>query len=58
MERLNEAEKNLNDYNYHSLFPLFEIPQGISRSEFDELLKDNIVYKKFLKCLPSDDYRY
>ena len=58
MERLNEAEKNLNDYNYHSLFPLFEIPQGISRSKFDELLKDNIVYKKFLKCLPPDDYRY
>jgi len=58
MKRINEAEKNLNRHNYHSLFPLFEIPKGISRKEFDELLKDNVVYQKFLKVLPSDDIKY
>ena len=58
MKQLSEAEKNLNEYNYHSLFPLFEIPQGISREEFNELLKDNIVYQKFLKVLPPEDLRY
>ena len=58
MKRLNEAEKNLNRHNYNSLFPLFEIPKEISREEFHELLKDNIVYQKFLKVLPPDDIKY
>ena len=52
--KLNEVEKNLDDYTYHSLFTLFKIPKGMTEDKFKRLLKDNSVYKKFLKVQPKD----
>ena len=57
-DKLNEAEKNLNKHGYSSLCALFAVPEGIIKDRFKFLLKDNIVYKKFLKSLPSDDEKY
>ena len=54
---LEEAEENLDKYNYHSLFPLFKIPNNMSSEEFDDILKNNRVYKKFKK-IASDDKKY
>ena len=58
MKKLKEVEKNLENYNYHSLFPLFKIPNGMSFEEFKELLKDNPVYQKFMKVLPDEYKKY
>ena len=58
IEKLKEIEKNLEIYNYNSLFPIFLVPRNMSREEFDDLLKDNIVYKKFIKILPNEDVKY
>ena len=54
---LEEAEENLDKYNYHSLYPLFKIPDNMSSEEFDDILKNNRVYKKFKK-IASDDKKY
>ena len=58
MEKLKEVEKDLENYNYHSLYPLFKIPNDMSPEEFKELLKDNPVYKKFMKVLPDEYKKY
>lgn len=58
LDTLSEVEQNLDEYNYHSLFPLFKIPEGMSLEVFQELLKDNPVYKKFKKLLPSKNKKY
>ena len=58
MKKLKEVEKNLESYNYHFLFPLFKIQNGISLKEFKELLKDNPVYKLFMKVLPDKYKKY
>ena len=58
LDTLSEIEQNLDEYNYHSLFPLFKIPEGMSLEVFQELLKDNPVYKKFKKLLPSKNKKY
>lgn len=58
IKNLKEAENNLESYNYHTLFPLFKIPKGMKAEEFNELLKDNPVYKKFMKVLPDEYKKY
>ena len=40
------------------MFPLFKIPKGISVTKFKELLKDNPVYKKYLRVKPDEDEKY
>ena len=56
--KLKEVKKNLNKYNYNTLYPLFRVPKGMTKQRFKELLKDNIVYKKFMRMLPADDEKY
>ena len=58
IDKLNEVEKNLDKYNYNRLYPIFRVPEGMTKQRFKELLKDNVVYKKFLKVLPADDEKY
>ena len=52
--KLEEVSKNLDDYNYNRLYPLFRIPDNMTSEEFHEILKDNIVYKKFMKIISTD----
>ena len=54
IKQLEEAEKNLDDYNYHSLFPLFKIPDNMISEELDEILKNNKVYKKIENIARGD----
>ena len=58
IDKLNEVRKNLDQYNYHSLFPLFIIPDGMTKAKFKELLKDNPVYKRFQECCPKNGDKY
>ena len=55
---LKEAEKNLDNATYHSLFPLFRIPKGMTAEEFKNILEDNVVYQKFLKLQPRKGEKY
>jgi hypothetical protein len=55
---LSEVEKNLEEYNYHSLFPLFRIPPGMPVEVFKNLLKDNVVYQKYQKLLSNKNSKY
>ena len=57
-DKLKEVEKDLDNYNYNTLYPLFRIPKGMTFNRFKELLKDNPVYKKFMRILPPDDEKY
>ena len=52
--KLEEASKNLDEYNYNRLYPIFKIPDNMTSEEFDEILKDNIVYKKFMKIISKN----
>ena len=52
--KLEEAEENLEEYNYHRLFPLFKVPDNMTPTEFDDILKNNRVYKKFMKIISND----
>ena len=57
--KLEEVSKNLDEYNYHRLYPLFKIPDNMTSEEFEEILKDNVVYKKFKKIIskyPNSKY--
>ena len=58
LNKLKEAGKNLDQYNYHSLYPLFKIPEGMSSAKFKALLKDNPVYKKFKNSFPKKGDKY
>ena len=58
VKKLKEVEKNFENYNYYYLFPLFKIPNNMSHEEFKDLLKDNLVYKKFMKVLPDEYKKY
>lgn len=59
LKELEEVQKNLDNYKtYHSLYPLFRIPKGMSVEKFNELLKNNIVFKKFMKFQPNEDEKY
>ena len=49
--KLEEVSKNLDEYNYNRLYPLFKIPENMTFKEFDEILKDNIVYRKFKQII-------
>ena len=55
--KLKEAEKNLENLSYRKLYPLFRIPDNMTPEDFNELLKNNIVYKKFMKY-SQDDEKY
>ena len=54
---LEEADKNLDKYGYHQLYPLFKIPDNMSREKFNDILKNNRVYKKFLE-IAKDNKKY
>ena len=56
--KIKEAEKDLDNYNYHSLYPLFKIPEGMSEDKFKKILKDNVVYQKFMRSLPGKGEKY
>jgi len=56
--KLKEVEKNLDNHTYHSLFPLFKIPEGMTADKFKKLLKNNKVYKKFLSVQPKEGEKY
>lgn len=56
---LEEVQQNLDNYKtYQSLYPLFRIPKGMTIEKFNELLKNNIVFKKFMKFQPNEDEKY
>ena len=57
IKKLEEAEKNIDNYGYRQLYPLFKIPDKMTSEEFDEILKNNLVYKKF-KAIAIDDKKY
>ena len=57
IKKLEEAEKNIDNYGYHQLYPLFKIPENMTSEHFDEILKNNLVYKKF-KAIAVDDKKY
>ena len=52
--KLEEVSKNLDEYNYNRLYPIIKIPDNMTSEEFDEILKDNIVYKKFMKIISKN----
>ena len=54
---LEEADKNLDKYGYHQLYPLFKIPDNMSREKFNDILKNNRVYKKFSE-IAKDNKKY
>ena len=56
--KIKEAEKDLDNYNYHSLYPSFKIPEGMSVDKFKKILKDNVVYQKFMRSLPGKGEKY
>ena len=56
--KLKEAEKDLDNSTYHSLFPLFKIPNGMTADEFKNILKNNVVYQKFMKLQPGEGEKY
>ena len=58
LKQLEEVQKNLELYTYHSLYPLFKIPKGMSVEKFNELLKNNVVYKRFMKLQPGEYEKY
>ena len=58
IDELKEIEKNLDDYNYNTLFPFFCISKNMSQEEFNKLLKGNIVYEKFMKIVSNKDVNY
>ena len=58
IKKLKEVEENLDQYNYHSLYYLFRIPDNMTSAEFHELLKDNNVYKKFKKLASHKYIKY
>ena len=49
--KLEEVSKNLDEYNYNRLYPLFKIPENMTFKKFDEILRDNIVYRKFKQII-------
>jgi len=57
IKKLEEAEKNIDNYGYHQLYPLFKIPDNMTSEHFDEILKNNLVYKKF-KAIAIDEKKY
>ena len=58
IKKLEEVEENLEEYNYHRLYPLFQIPENMTSEEFDNSLKNNKVYKKFKKIIDNQDAKY
>ena len=58
IDKLKEVEKNLDQYNYHSLYPLFKIPKGMNEAKFKKLLEDNPVYQKYKKSCPKNGDKY
>ena len=57
IKKLEEDEKNIDNYGYHQLYPLFKIPDNMTSEHFDEILKNNLVYKKF-KAIAIDEKKY
>ena len=51
INKLIEVGKNLDDYNYNRLYPIFKIPDNMTEEQFKEILKNNKVYKKFMKII-------
>ena len=56
VEKLKEIEKNLDNYNYNTLFPFFRVPKTMTQKTFNDLLKGNIVYEKFMKIDKDVNY--
>ena len=57
IKKLEEAEKNIDNYGYRQLYSLFKIPDNMTLEQFEEILKNNFVYKKF-KRIATDDKKY
>ena len=58
IEKLKEVEKNLDKYNYNTLFPIFKVPKNMSKKEFNKLLKGNPVYEKLMKIYSNNDEKH
>ena len=58
IEKLKEVEKNLDKYNYNTLFPIFKVPKNMSQKEFNKLLKGNPVYEKLMKIYSNNDEKH
>ena len=46
IKKLEKAEKNIDNYSYRQLYSLFKIPDNMTLEQFEEILKNNFVYKK------------
>ena len=57
IKKLEEAEKNIDNYGYRQLYSLFKIPDNMTLEQFEEILKNNFVYKKF-KRIATDNKKY
>ena len=57
IKKLEKAEKNIDNYSYRQLYSLFKIPDNMTLEQFEEILKNNFVYKKF-KRIATDDKKY
>ena len=57
IKKLEQAEKNIDNYGYRQLYPLFKIPDYMTLEQFEEILKNNLAYKKF-KRIATDDKKY
>ena len=44
IKKLEDAEKNIDNYGYRQLYPLFKIPDYLTLEQFEEILKNNFVY--------------
>ena len=57
IKKLEEAENNIDNYGYRQLYPLFKIPDNMTLEQFEEIVKNNLAYKKF-KRIATDDKKY
>ena len=57
IKKLEDAEKNVGGCGCRRLYPLFKIPDYLTLEQFEEILKNNFVYKKF-KRIATDDKKY
>jgi len=57
IKKLEEAKKNIDKYGYRQLYLLFQIPKNMTLEQFEKILKNNLVYKKFKRFF-TDDKKY
>ena len=47
----------IDNYGYRQLSSLFKIPDNMTLEQFEEILKNNFVYKKFKRII-TDNKKY